>query len=253
MNRPIRRSSIKASKPQWRINRGECKDFNQATKDIFYACCGDAHVKKYDSSKMFDPLLKLYCGRPVMINDNIDVKNWKANGTMCFFQSVVLKSGVTFNDLERIVIDGYYVWCADTSQVEKLKLQVQDHPSKPVVYVEPVTPSLRAHFPLPIYGEVRKYTPRFWRAMKMTCFPLNCANARTIHKLQGRTIENLVISSWDYKKNWVYVALSRVKQLKGLFLRLPLDQGLCSVPCAKLRQFMEELRGKEIDMDYLDD
>jgi hypothetical protein len=47
-------------------------------------------------------------------------------------------------------------------------------------------------------------------------------NARTVHKLQGRSLENLFLSTLDYTDNWIYVALSRVKTLKGLFLRKPL-------------------------------
>ena len=85
----------------------------------------------------------------------------------------------------------------------------------------------------------------------MTQFPLNCANARTIHKLQGRSIDHLVISSWDYKDNWVYVALSRVRQLKNLYLRIPLEQSRCSLPDPLLCQFMERLRTKETCRDYL--
>jgi hypothetical protein len=57
----------------------------------------------------------------------------------------------------------------------------------------------------------------------MRCFQLNVAHARTIHKLQGRSITNLLINVWDYTGNWIYVALSRVRTRKGLFLRLPLD------------------------------
>jgi hypothetical protein len=64
---------------------------------------------------------------------------------------------------------------------------------------------------------------RTWRNVRMRCFQLNVAHARTIHKLQGRSITNLLINVWDYTGNWIYVALSRVRTRKGLFLRLPLD------------------------------
>ena len=34
-----------------------------------------------------------------------------------------------------------------------------------------------------------------------------------------------IVSSWIYNtKNWVYVVLSRVKELKGLFIFIKLDQ-----------------------------
>jgi len=70
---------IKASKLQWwksiSPRKKEYKDFNQLSKDILYACVGEAHVKSSGNSKTHDPLLKMYFGRPVMINDNLDVKN----------------------------------------------------------------------------------------------------------------------------------------------------------------------------------
>ena len=78
----------------------------------------------------------------------------------------------------------------------------------------------------------------------MKCFPLNIANARTIHKLQGRSLESVVISSWKYNDNWVYVALSRVKTMNGMFLRLPLDHSQCRPMSLEVRRFMEHLRQK---------
>lgn len=68
---------------------------------------GEAHVKSSGNSKTHDPLLKMYFGRPLMINDNLDVKKCIANGTMCEFQAIVLREGITMNDLENIVIDGF--------------------------------------------------------------------------------------------------------------------------------------------------
>ena len=58
----------------------------------------------------------------------------------------------------------------------------------------------------------------------MKQFPINIANCRTVHKLQGRMLHNLVITAWCMGKGWPYVALSRVRTLKGVFLRKPLKQ-----------------------------
>ena len=47
--------------------------------------------------------------------------------------------------------------------------------------------------------------------------------ATTGHKLQGVSLDNLVINTWNYGcPNWVYVALSRVRKLAGLVLNIPL-------------------------------
>ena len=53
-------------------------------------------------------------------------------------------------------------------------------------------------------------------------FPIISNSATTGHKLQGATLENLYITTWLYGKNWVYVVLSRVTSLDGLFLKEPL-------------------------------
>ena len=52
-----------------------------------------------------------------MITD-MDVVNCIANGTMCEFEGVKLRDGISYEALEIIVIDGYNVWCAHMSQIE---------------------------------------------------------------------------------------------------------------------------------------
>ena len=55
-------------------------------------------------------------------------------------------------------------------------------------------------------------------------FPLNISNARTVHKLQGRSIDNLMVSSFDYTDNWRDVVFSRInKTIKGWFLMSELN------------------------------
>ena len=58
--------------------------------------------------------------------------------------------------------------------------------------------TLKAKIPLPEYGSpfdhktkrTKETRIQFWQ------FPLNISNARTVHKLQGRSIDNLVVSSF---------------------------------------------------------
>ena len=40
---------------------------------------------------------------------------------------------------------------------------------------------------------------------------MSIANARTVHKLKGRSLDNLILLTLDYTDNWIYIALSRVK------------------------------------------
>ena len=47
----------------------------------------------------------------------------------------------------------------------------------------------------------------------------------TGHKLQGTSKDMLIGVDWSFQNNWIYVVLSRVRTLKGLFLlkRLPMS------------------------------
>ena len=204
----------------------ECsKDRNEA--DLIYASCGDGHVKS-DCGKRYDPMLKLYVGRPLYINDNIDVPSCIANGAMCTFKGVTFKEGALPSQcVHQVLIDGYLVNSVEAKFLQSIVVQMQDgniDESNPkIVHLEPtVTQSSLVHYPLPWDGPVTKKTKRIWRRIKFTQFPVNVANARTVHKLQGRSLKSVVISSWDYTGNWVYVVLSRCSTLKGIFLRKPL-------------------------------
>ena len=60
--------------------------------------------------------------------------------------------------------------------------------------------------------------------IKTTYFPINSSISTTGHKLQGKTLNNLVVNSWGYCcAHWVYVVLSRVQQLDNLVLNVKLD------------------------------
>ena len=62
------------------------------------------------------------------------------------------------------------------------------------------------------------------KGINMTQFGVIDNIATTGHKLQGMSLDNLVVNSWFYGcPNWVYVILSRVRKLAGLVLNIPLD------------------------------
>jgi len=55
--------------------------------------------------------------------------------------------------------------------------------------------------------------------VKMVQFGVNSNTTTTFHKLQGVSLNRMVIRSWSYKfPNWIYVVLSRVRTLSGLFI-----------------------------------
>ena len=85
---------------------------------------------------------------------------------------------------------------------------------------------------------------------KITQIPVNSNIATTGHKLQGMSKDILVVNSWNYRcPNWVYVVLSRVRTLAGLYLIAPLDlQRSFNVPDCLIRfeQRLKDLKEKPI-------
>jgi hypothetical protein len=244
---------IKASDLRWSKTESpgkrEYTEFNSLSKEILYACVGEAHIKSSGNSKTHDALLKLYYGRPLMINENLDVKKGIANGTMCEFQGLVLKGDVTKENLDVVLIDNYYVRCAECLQIESIKVKILDgldsEDEVKIAYLKPHDIlGARAFYPMPIFEEIDRSTTRSWRYMRMKQFPVSAANARTIHKLQGRSLENVLIHSCDYTGNWIYVALSRVKVMSGLFICQELNLAKCKGMSDELKLFMQRLEKK---------
>ena len=62
--------------------------------------------------------------------------------------------------------------------------------------------------------------------MTATGFPLKSNSCTTGHKLQGCTVDSILVNDWFYGANWPYVVLSRVKTLDGLYLRQKLSTDL---------------------------
>ena len=68
-------------------------------------------------------------------------------------------------------------------------------------------------------------------------------HATTGHKMQGKSVDQLVIVEWAKKvKNWTYVVLSRVTSLDGLFLFSPLPDEDASAPPADLSDMLDRFR-----------
>jgi hypothetical protein len=75
-------------------------------------------------------------------------------------------------------------------------------------------------------------------------FPTVLNHATTVHKLQGKSLEQLVIMEWAGKnvKNFVYVSCSRVQSLKGLFLVKPIPADIDFEPDPLYLAMMDQLR-----------
>ncbi|KAL7545016.1 hypothetical protein ACHAWF_008386 [Thalassiosira exigua] len=54
--------------------------------------------------------------------------------------------------------------------------------------------------------------------VRITQIPVNSDIATTGHKLQGMSKDRMIVNSWSYGfANWIYVVLSIVRTLSGLF------------------------------------
>ena len=73
--------------------------------------------------------------------------------------------------------------------------------------------------------KLRKFNNVVLDKIKMTYLPITSSISITGHKLQGKTLDNLVINSWGYCcTHWVYAVLSRVRTLRSLILNVKLDE-----------------------------
>jgi hypothetical protein len=92
--------------------------------------------------------------------------------------------------------------------------------------------------------------------MRGTQLPIICNNATTGHKLQGTSIESLFVHTSTTVRNWMYVVLSRVKSIKGLYLRQQLDKKDLAkfnhIP-EKLKQLVTLLRQNKLKTAFSDE
>ena len=81
------------------------------------------------------------------------------------------------------------------------------------------------------------------KGISMTQFCVIHNIATTGHKLQGVSLDDLVVNSWNYScPNWVYVILSRVRTLAGLVFNVPLDENNDYTPKPELVRWEENIK-----------
>ena len=191
--------------------------------DKFYKCCSESHLKSERSGRM-DPVLKIYIGCEVMLTENIDVPNGLANGTRAIVDKIILKENsqyITVSIGGNIFVRGVYA-----SQVEKISLiHINQNVQQWVFTIKCKANTFVARVPIPkniLLNPIRMKQQKF--SCRITQFPIVVNIATTGHKLQGTGVNKLFVQDWQYKRNWPYVVMSRVKTFNGLFLRLPLKK-----------------------------
>ena len=185
-------------------------------RKVLFEQCPESTIKNKKNSRRCDPFLCLFDGCHVMGIENEDVENGIANGTTCIFKKVYLKHGATLQPIE---LNGYWVNSVSVEDVEFLELEWQDS-SRFIgrFRIEAKTWTYEVDFPVEEDGLKFKCKTKIC----LHQFPIVLNHATTGHKLQGKSLDQLVVAQWSKTKNWAYVVLSRVRSLEGLFLMEPI-------------------------------
>lgn len=205
-------------------------------RKVVFENCSDADVKDV-YHKRCDPMLKLFTGCQMMVNSNDDVKNGIANGTCCLFKQIIFKKGKTPHPMK---LYGYWVYGINAEDVDYVILQWEESHFQGHFKVKPKLHTYQVAYPMKEGGRNMKIKTK----ISVLQLPVLLNHATTVHKLQGKTIEVLVVAEWNRAKNWAYVVLSRVRSLSGLYLMLPLPADIDFSPRPEYLTMMERLRSK---------
>jgi hypothetical protein len=187
--------------------------------------CGENDLKLPDGKGRLDPVLKLYTGCRVMLACNTNVRLGQANGTQATLEKVFLSPGQM---PQEVLLDGSTpVKAVYANQVSYIVLRhCNERIQPPTFSIYATKHTFKANIPKPPWLQLRKNDKDVLQ-MKAVQFQMLCNNATTGHKLQGSGVDTLFVHNWSYScRNWVYVMLSRVKTLAGLFVRMELSYDL---------------------------
>jgi hypothetical protein len=204
-------------------------------RKVLFEKCSEANVSN-SRSKHLDPMLCLASYWNMMVNENTDVHNGIANGTTAVFVKAILRPGAK---LQPIQMFGYWVNSVTVDEVDQLEFEWQDYDRfKGKFRVSAIQGVYNVKFPVTEMGrEIRVGT-----TIQLTQFPAVVNFATTGHKLQGKSMDELLIAEWSKVKNWAYVVLSRVRTLAGLFLETPIPADMDFMPNEDYLEMMARLR-----------
>jgi len=205
-----------------RTRRRKRRKVSAAFHDTVITQLGDDDIKVTEfaaSGAKIEPVLRTYPGCHHMCITNEDLDKGRGNGTLCKCLKVKLRR----NGLERRWKnwDGKKLWTVSVDDVEWIEFEHYPAPSGTrarTFRLKPREFSATIKFPL-----TEDLSTTVGNA-KVKQVPVNCNIATTGHKLQGMSKDVLIVNDWNYRcTNWVYVVLSRVRTLAGLYLMKPLD------------------------------
>ena len=149
---------------------------------------------------------------------NEDLDQGRGNGTLCKCLKIKLRKDGRERRWKNW--DGKKVWTVSVDDVEWVEFE--HYPTTGTkartFKLKPQEFSATIKFPL-----TETISTTIGNA-KVKQVPVNSNIATTGHKLQGMSKDILIVNDWNYRcVNWVYVVLSRVRTLAGLYLMKPLD------------------------------
>ena len=231
--------------------RQKKKRASQTIHDIVHSRVGDAGIKSTDfkcKGAKVAPVLRFYSGSQHMVNTNGELEEKHiGNGSLCICRRVKLK-----RTARRVWKnwDGHKVWTVSVRDVEYVEFEHFPKPPKGGDKIFRLQPAeVSSIVDLPLTNTAGGFSVKLGN-LKVLQMPVNCNIATTGHKLQGMSLDNLVVNSWGYQfENWVYVVLSRVRTRGGLILNRKLDMKRRFKVPDKLLSF--ERRMKRREEDYL--
>jgi hypothetical protein len=203
-------------------------------RKVLFEECSESHCKI--QTQMATPFLCLFAGCNLMVTINIEVLAGIANGTTCKVRKVMLKSNTELKPIKL-----YDCWINSISIEDVDYIEVEWIDCDKFVGTFRLTSqngTFRVKYPIREFGVNQRVNTN----IEFRYFPVISNHATTGHKLQGKTVESLVIAQWSKLKNWAYVVLSRVKTLDGLFMTHPIPEDIDFSPPVNYLDMMQHLR-----------
>jgi hypothetical protein len=193
-----------------------------AFHDTVITQLGDDDIRSTEfaaSGAKIEPALRTYPGCHFMCITNEDLDKGRGNGTLCKFLRIKLKKDGQERKWKNW--DGKKVWTVSVNDVEWMEFE--HYPTLPGAKVRTFKLEPReftATIKVPLTEDLSTTVGN----ARVKQVPVNSNIATTGHKMQGMSKDIIIVNSWNYRcANWVYVVLSRVRTLSGLYLMAPLD------------------------------
>ena len=266
-------------------NGSEPQKIRNVIRHRIVTTCGDNDIE-YGNRKKADPALCLYAGiNLICVTNNKDMEQNppRGNGTVVKFISAKIKQHANSHRWKDY--NGRKVWTVNAIDVEYITVELIDNPEEingikreieatkhdntidkkkkqqklkelnqrltsktkqRQFQIKPEKRTVSINLKVHRGSTIRnKYT------YQMLVFPVNICTAITGHKLQGRSKDILIVSSWPKLQgksafiNWEYTVLSRVRTLQGLYTFEKLDLHRSYAPTEELQRFIKRAEKSE--------